>query len=526
MRVEIHIIAGPAKGQRFFFDKPDCFLFGRTIDAHVSLPGDSRVSRQHFLLEISPPECKICDLDSKNGTFVNGIRYGGRTLPKQGMKQAPGGVKEKWLKDSDEISVGDTRMRVSILNPAREISKKAVSNAPQPVKQHKVYCARCNKEVTEELEIRDQDTTAEYVCKTCREKGAVSSIGILKDLLLNEAITKESSPLSIKGYRIEESINRGGMGVVYKATELKTGKSVAIKTTIPHIIADSQKNAIFQREVELTCQLKHPHIVQLVDHGNIQETFYFVLEFVDGMNLRQFIEFRGGSLALDETAPIMLGVLDGLAYAHRATIRVENEGEKTRTYTGIVHRDLKPENILLTRKGDGWFPKIADFGTSKSFESAGLTNITKPGDIVGTPMYWPREQITHYRYLHPATDVFSIAGVFYEVLTGSLVREGFQELFDRCKKQRRRPGLADYIRIIARNPPIPICMRNPEIPEPVGRVIDRALQEVPVSHNVTEMRDTLAKLRYSDAGAFRDALVNAFEETGVPISSITGSVRD
>ena len=135
MHVKISITAGPAKGQRFTFDKPDRFLFGRAVDARVSLPNDPYVSRRHFLLEISPPDCKVTDLDSKNGLFVNGVRYGGRTPLGKGIKQAPNGLKETQLKDGDEIVVGDTRMRVSIQSSTPERKKDSnatLSQIPRP----------------------------------------------------------------------------------------------------------------------------------------------------------------------------------------------------------------------------------------------------------------------------------------------------------------------------------------------------------------------------------------------------------
>jgi len=120
MRVEIYVIAGPAKGKRFTFDKPDCFLFGRIADAHLSLPNDLYVSRQHFLVETSLTQCKLRDLNSKNGVVVNGIRYGGKNPPPTGIKQSPNGIKEVQLKNGDEIAVGDTRIKVSIQPDAIE----------------------------------------------------------------------------------------------------------------------------------------------------------------------------------------------------------------------------------------------------------------------------------------------------------------------------------------------------------------------------------------------------------------------
>lgn len=514
MQVEINVTAGPAKGQRFIFDEPDCFFFGRAADAQISLPRDPYVSRQHFLLEISPPECKITDLNSKNGTIVNGVRYGGRKPPESGIKQAHNGVKEVMLKDGDEISVGDTYMKVSIQTTVEKTPKEAPSIlSPEPAKR-KVSCLRCNKDVTDEAGARGQVDGAEYVCRACRQEETVNPEQILENLL-KEVVTQEvvSGAPSIEGYRIEAVIARGGMGVIYKATETKTGKTVAIKTMLPQVATNPDNVYGFQREIEVTRQLKHPHIVQLFEHGKAQGIFYFVLEFVDGMNLGQLIQSRGGRLSLEEVAPIMLGTLDGLAYAHRATIMMEIARRKN-TYTGIVHRDLKPHNILLTQKEEGWYPKVTDFGISKSFEAAGFTNITVPGEVLGTPMYWPREQITHYKYLNPATDVFSAAAVFYEALTGEWVREGFKALLEECRQLKCFPTIPDYMNVIAGNPVIPIRKRNPAIPKPIAEVIDRALQEAEVPHNEIEMRNRLMKLRYPDAGVFRDALCKAFEEVG------------
>lgn len=489
MRVDIAITAGPAKGQHFTFDKPDRFLFGRSVDARVSLPSDPYVSRRHFLLEISPPECKITDLDSKNGTIVNGIRYGGKKPVRTEIMQAPDDIKEVYLKDGDEIIVGDTHLHISLSgltearHPARDLTLSHTPS-PQPTKPP--------------------------------EKKA-DHAGILKKMLKEAAEAQKVVPNApeIQGYRIEDLIDRGGMGIVYKARNLATGQIVAIKTMLPHMATDQENVTAFLREIEVMQQLKHQNIVQLYDHGRTSDTFYFVLEFVDGMNLHQLIQTRKGAIPLEEAIPIMLGTLDGLAYAHHAKVTMEiSTGEKN-AFTGIVHRDLKPQNILVGRSGTQWIAKISDFGISKSFESAGFTNITKPGDVLGTPMYWPREQITHYRYLNPATDVFSVAAVFYELLTGKWVREGFDALFERCRQNKRIASISDYMNVIVKNPAVPIRRRNPDIPEPVAAVIDHALQEAEVPYDEKEMRKALARLRYADARVFLDEFTQALREVGL-----------
>lgn len=497
MRIEISIIAGPAKGQHFIFEKPDRFLFGRALDARVSLPNDPYVSRQHFLLEVSPPECKVTDLNSKNGTFVNGVRYGGRKPAGKDVKQAPPGVHDVALQDGDKITVGDTEMLVMIALPSpaddRDRTVSFVSSAKT-----------------------DQD----------QEQGA-NPLGMLGQLLQNAAKKKQvESPIApspkvdngmpqIPGYRIESMIDRGGMGMVYKGTDLRQNKPVAIKIMLPQMATNPDNIKSFQREIDVTRQLKHQNIVELFDHGKSESLFYFVLEYVNGMNLYQFLMSRNGKIPLESAASIMLDTLDGLAYAHYVTIVSEIAGGVSQTYTGIVHRDLKPQNILLGFTPKGVETKISDFGISKSFESAGFTNITKPGEVLGTPMYWPREQITHYKYLNPATDVFSIAAVFYEMLTGKWVRDGFEALFERCKRQKRLAAISDYMTVIIGNPAIPIQQRNPEIPDPVAAVIDRALKEAEVPYDERKMREALSELRYPDAKAFREALAQALEESGL-----------
>jgi class 3 adenylate cyclase len=134
-------------------------------------------------------------------------------------------------------------------------------------------------------------------------------------------------------------------------------------------------------------------------------------------------------------------------------------------------------------------------------------------------MYWPREQITHYKSPALTIDVFSIAAIFYEMLTGAWVRDGFTELLERCKHQGRQPSIADYLNVIVTNPIIPIHDRNPDIPKMLADVIDRALREEEIPHDNVKMRETLKKLRYPDAGVFRNALVDTFKTMGVPLSS-------
>jgi serine/threonine-protein kinase len=547
MRVSIDFTDGPAKGKSFSFEEPDCFVFGRDRGAKVSLPEDPYVSRKHFMLVMAPPSCKVFDLDSKNGLLVNGVRYGGRKPASPGVQQAPDGAREATVRDGDRITVGDTRATIAIEVDAicagcgllfpngvreRELAAKGGFLCPACAAKQKsgttltlthepqeapMLCSRCHRDVRDEAGAHPASAGTEYVCNACRaQERANPSLAL--GALLETAAAQAAGPSSIRisGYRIDGEIGRGGVGIVYRAAQERTSRVVAIKTMLPDVPVTEKAIRSFQREVEVTRQLKHPNIVELIEHGKVQGTFYFVLEFVDGMDLRAMTASKGGKLELADAAPLMLDILAGLEHAHRAVVQVPLAGGRLKTTTGVVHRDLKPENILLAR-GERWIPKVADFGLAKSFESAGLTDMTSAGGICGTPQYWSIEQITHYRYLAPPTDVFSVAGVFYEMLTGTPVRDGVQELFADAEKRNSGVSMGNIICVITEHPIVPIRKRNAAIPKGIANVLDRALREKDVSNDPNEMRAALAELRYPDAGAFREALRVALKKEGFPL---------
>ena len=553
MKVEIVVTAGPAKGQTFSFEEPDCFLFGRTKDARVSLPDDPYVSRQHFLLEIAPPSCRVTDLESKNGTFVNGVRFGGRKPPEPGMRIAPAGVHDVRLSNSDEISVGDTRMKVIITAktetdtatkrfgdgpgatesdsdsgatvPHDPRSGSYFAVAPEPAgspgsapsmgaQATIIEASGSERTVLENFE----PGRSASIPAPAKSMGATINDSLCPPGEVADRLELEDIP-AIPGYRIESILGQGGMGRVYKGTDLRTGQTVAIKSMIPAASVSFNNFRAFHREIEVTRQLIHPNVVQFLDVGKLKGSYYCVLEFVDGRDLKALVKSKGGSLSLAEAAPLMMGILAGLSYAHRKPVRIMGVGA-TGIFEGIVHRDLKPENILLSTKDSpngALTPKIADFGLSKSYESAGMSDMTMTGTC-GTPAYWPREQITHYRYLHPATDVFSIAAVFYEVLTGGPARPGLRQRLDQCRAAGRSAQISDYIKVIGENPIAPIRTFKAKFPAPVAEVLDRALRETEVPVDQAAMRQILTDLRYKDAGTFRDALEDAFKKCGIAYS--------
>jgi serine/threonine protein kinase len=170
------------------------------------------------------------------------------------------------------------------------------------------------------------------------------------------------------------------------------------------------------------------------------------MEFASGGSMDRWMKRQGGKVPLAEAAPIMLQCLDGLAHAHRH---------------GFIHRDLKPQNILLHQRQGQWTAKITDFGLAKSFAVAGLSGMTATGGAAGTYKYMPREQLTDFKYIGPASDVWSIAATFYHLLTG-------------CLPLDFPPG-KDPVAVLLGSEPALIRSREPGLPAAVAAVLDLAL---------------------------------------------------
>jgi serine/threonine protein kinase len=191
-------------------------------------------------------------------------------------------------------------------------------------------------------------------------------------------------------FEILECLGRGGMGIVYKARQKALDRIVAIK-----ILAGEWQDAPgfaerFEKEAKLLAKLNHPNIVTIHDFGNAGGLFHIVMEFIDGVNVRDLL--RDGKMPAEQALAIVPPICDALQFAHDH---------------GIVHRDIKPENILLDREGR---VKIADFGIATLAGDA--------ADRSGTPAYMAPEQEVHAARIDHRADIFALGVVLYEMLTG------------------------------------------------------------------------------------------------------------
>jgi WD40 repeat protein len=201
----------------------------------------------------------------------------------------------------------------------------------------------------------------------------------------------------IKGYEILEELGRGGMGVVYKARQVSLKRLVALKTILAGPYAGPEQSSRFRSEAEAVARLSHPNVVEIFDIDTYEERPFFSMEFVEGGSLDK--KLGGTPMAHGEAAHLTETLARTMDVVHRA---------------GLVHRDLKPENVLLTLDGT---PKITDFGLVKQLDApAGPTH---PGSVLGTPSYMAPEQAAgDLKQIGPATDVYALGAILYELLTG------------------------------------------------------------------------------------------------------------
>lgn len=223
---------------------------------------------------------------------------------------------------------------------------------------------------------------------------------------LNEILTPQ--------YEVTDFVGRGGMGAVFKAVQKNLDRDVAVKI-LPIGLAEEAQDLQFvdrfKQEAKAMAKLDHPSIVHVHDSGEVAATggrlLYFVMEFIEGSDVREYLKQKGGKLEPDEAHSIISQVLDALSSAHER---------------GIIHRDIKPANILLDRKGR---VKVADFGVAKALGAGGNID-TKPHMMIGTPDYVAPEALDLASSVDDRADLFAVGAMFYELLTGKLPRGAFR----------------------------------------------------------------------------------------------------
>ncbi|MFL6351855.1 MAG: protein kinase domain-containing protein [Bryobacteraceae bacterium] len=278
---------------------------------------------------------------------------------------------------------------------------------------------------------------------------------------------------TVSHYRITQKLGGGGMGIVYRAVDLKLGRDVALK----FLPAESTRDAIalerFEREARAAAAINHPNICTVYEVGEFNGSPFLAMELLEGQTLKHHI--HGRPIPVTEILVWMVQITEALDAAHA---------------NGIVHRDIKPANLFITNSGQA---KILDFGLAKlrskrrsavaGGSEATMTAVqTDPGSTMGTPAYMSPEQACG-EDLDARTDLFSLGVVLYEMATGKLPFQG--------------SSTATIVASLLRDSPLPVVQLNPELPAELGHIITKALEKDPDTRyqSAADLRGDLKRLR-------------------------------
>lgn len=263
---------------------------------------------------------------------------------------------------------------------------------------------------------------------------------------------------TIDGFEILSELGRGGMAVVYRARQQMPSRYVALKVLPPEFGRDASYIARFRQEADSAAALEHPHIVPIYAFGSSESLHYIAMKLVSGRTLKSLIDVQG-AMRLEDTIVVLEQIADALDYAHR---------------NGVIHRDIKPSNVMMD---DGGWVYLTDFGLARGQTSSLLT---QTGTVMGTPAYMSPEQAEGRTNIGPASDLYSLGVIIYEMLTGQMPFEA-----------ETSQGV-----LVARlyQPPRPPRQLRPELSPEVEAIILRALGRQP-EDRFPSARDLVSALR-------------------------------
>ncbi len=341
------------------------------------------------MMEVNPPECRLIDMGSHNGTFVNGEK-----------------IFTADLKDGDQIRAGHTILRVKV--------------------------DRSDTGVTSSME-------------------SEPALGL---------------PI-IPGYLLERELGRGAMGATYLGRRGGESALLAVKVVKPSFQGTPQQIGDFLRSARALCVLDHPHLVRLREVGGCPSGFYFVSDFVPGLDAGQILK-REGPLPIARTLRWADHVLQALEYAH---------GKH------FMHHDIKPTNVIITDIDGQEVARLADFAVARVYQNASFSGLSLTTGLLDLASFVPPEILFNYQESNPLSDQYSVAAVIYHLLTGAPV-------LDLPKEERKK------FSTLLRRQYVPIRERRSNVPEALADVIERALSRTPSK-------------RFADIAAFRQALLRS-----------------
>ncbi len=479
MRITLKVTSGPHTGREFCFVGHDTFIVGRSKQAHFRLPAkDKYFSRLHFLIEVNPPQCRLMDLGSRNGTFLNGepvhgadIKHGdviraGHTFLRVSVEEAPAEQRppvavapvspeepraaspvlptfpaeaSAWGSSEFVLPALQEPLPEPVLSAAFPPVDESLSHSfPVPLPEPEPTTGKCpvceasvTLPVSDSAGARPRPERAP-MCPAC------------------QAAVRAQEQL-IDGYQIVRPLGRGGMGVVYLAVRTRDTLPVALKTISPTVTGTRDQVERFFREADILRQLDHPHIVHFLEMGECNGLFYFAMDYVRGIDAARLQAKWGGPLPTERAVRLVCQLLQALDYAHSHK---------------FVHRDIKPGNLLVADEGGREVVKLADFGLARVYQASQLSGLTLQGEMGGTVAFMAPEQIIQFREARPPVDQYAASATLYKLLTD-------QYIFDLPRQVQRQIGM------ILQEEPIPIHQRRPDIPPLLAAATHRALAKNP-----------------------------------------------
>ncbi|MGB3511272.1 MAG: protein kinase [Microcoleaceae cyanobacterium] len=466
-KVILTITQGSLKGQQFVFEERNTCVIGRSHDCYPQLPNDEAhrtISRYHCLLDINPPDIRVRDFGSKNGTYINSKKIGQRSANQTPLEAADLNFPEHDLSEDDEIKIGPTVFKVSIIG-AREgdrsdfILDSAIEN--------------------------EDETVAESRVSTGNTAPKFNQREVVKNLL-QIANQGDHDLKALREYTIIKQLSTTECSQDYLTLDERSGELLVLKIMLPQVSVSQRARVMFLQEVANTKALHHAHIVQLRDYGYFNGIFFLTFEYCQGGSVVDLMKQNGGKLSVDKAVKIILQALDGLEYAHNAPIPYLKKADSSFSQgKGLVHRDLKPNNIMLANVGGASVAQIADYGLAKAFDFAGLSGQTMSGLTTGLPVFVPRQQVISFNYAKAEIDVWAMAAILYNMLTGTYPRD----FVDR-----------DPFLVVLQTNAVPIRERDASIPKKLAEIIDLALTDTP-------------DIYFKTAGEFKQALLGVFTKS-------------
>ncbi len=437
MNVVLKVVAGPHSGKDYIFTRHSTFVVGRSPEANFPVPDDKFLSRDHFLIEFNPPICYLKDMGSTNGTRVNGQI-----------------VTEVRLRSGDTISAGKSTFVIQVDSTREQL-------AP-------ILCTVCGQLAPDDIAVAAEpgEDKIIWICDACVSQ-------------------RRKFPIPIEGYWIESRLGGGGMGEVYKARHLETGRVVAIKMMIPSAAASPRARDYFRREIEVLKKLEHPNIVKFYGMDDDLGLFQLVMEYVDGPNAREWMAAQSCRPSVASIAKIGIQLLSALDHAHTG---------------GFVHRDIKPSNLLITGNKEDPIVKLSDFGLAKSFrDDIGFFGLTHQGDVGGSVGFISPDHIRDFREVKEPADIYGAGATLYYLLTGQYPYLDFDPM-----------GNNAYTMILE-HPTVPIRVHRPDVPEAFDRIIRKSLEKHPRDRWKTASAFAKALEPFAEAKNAEHAIINPAE---------------